>query len=342
MKIEQYEKLGKSFIIAEIGQAHDGSFGILQSMIEAIAKTGVDAVKFQIHVADAESSPLEPFRVKFSDVDKTRYDYWKRMELSFEQWQNVKDMCDKLNLEFLATPFSNEAVNILEQLKVNKYKIGSGDYSNFLMLEKIAMTSKEIILSTGLGALSDLDESINFLKRFDANYSLLQCTTKYPTKPEEIGLNWIKKYRDRYKCPVGLSDHSGEIFPSIGAVSLGASIIEAHMTFDKNMFGPDSHASLTVAQFKEMVRGIRFIEKAKFSEDSNVVNRELDLLRDIFGRALAVNKKLPKGHKITFEDLEGKKPSNVGILAKDYKNIINKKLTRDKNKWDFLNTNDFE
>ena len=164
MKIEQYKKLGKTFVIAEIGQAHDGSYGILQSMIEAIAKTGVDAVKFQIHVADAESSTLEPFRVKFSDVDRTRYDYWKRMELSIEQWQKIKDMCDKLNLEFLATPFSNEAVNILENLKINKYKIGSGDFSNFLMLEKISLTGKEIILSTGLGTLSDLDESINFLK----------------------------------------------------------------------------------------------------------------------------------------------------------------------------------
>ena len=335
MKIEQYKKLGKTFVIAEIGQAHDGSYGILQSMIEAIAKTGVDAVKFQIHVADAESSTLEPFRVKFSDVDRTRYDYWKRMELSIEQWQKIKDMCDKLNLEFLATPFSNEAVNILEKLKVNKYKIGSGDFSNFLMLEKISLTGKEIILSTGLGTLSDLDESINFLKKFNVNYSLLQCTTKYPTKPEEIGLNWIEKYCDRYKCPVGLSDHSGEIFPSIGAVSLGASIIEAHMTFDKDMFGPDSNASLTVDQFKEMVRGIRFIEKAKFSEDSNEVNKELNHLKDIFGRALAINKNLLKGHVITFEDLEGKKPSNAGILAKDYKKIINKKLTRDKNKWDF-------
>ena len=113
-------------------------------MIEAIAKTGVDAVKFQIHVADAESSTLEPFRVKFSDVDRTRYDYWKRMELSIEQWQKIKDMCDKLNLEFLATPFSNEAVNILEKLKVNKYKIGSGDFSNFLMLEKISLTEKRL------------------------------------------------------------------------------------------------------------------------------------------------------------------------------------------------------
>ena len=146
MKIEDYKKKGKTYIIAEIGQAHDGSLGILHSLIEATSLLGIDAIKFQVHIADAESSNLEPFRVNFSYADKTRYDYWKRMEYSLNDWKILKKKCDDLNVEFLATPFSNAAVELLEEIGVKKYKVGSGDASNHLLLEKIAATKKEVII----------------------------------------------------------------------------------------------------------------------------------------------------------------------------------------------------
>ena len=140
------------YIIAEVGQAHEGSLGMALSYIDALAETGVDAVKFQIHIADAESSVYEPFRIKFSQQDKTRFDYWKRMEFSPEEWEILKSRCDEKQVEFLASPFSNEAVDLLEELQVKRYKIGSGEVSNFLLLEKIAKTGKPVILSSGMSS----------------------------------------------------------------------------------------------------------------------------------------------------------------------------------------------
>ncbi len=138
MKLTEYESTGRTFIVAEIAQAHDGSIGILHSLVDAAAATGVDAVKFQVHIATAESSNLEPFRVEFSTVDKTRFDYWKRMELSVEQWADLKSRCEAAGVEFLATPFSNAAVDLLESIGVMRYKLGSGDLANPLLLEPSA------------------------------------------------------------------------------------------------------------------------------------------------------------------------------------------------------------
>lgn len=340
MKLSDYQASGKTFVIAEIGQAHDGSVGILHSMIRAAADTGVDAVKFQVHIAEAESSSLEPFRVKFSPVDATRFDYWKRMELTLEQWVEAKRICDDCGVEFLATPFSNAAVDLLEKVGVQRYKVGSGDASNQLLLEKIARTGKEIILSTGLDSLKELDASVNFLRSFDIPIAIMQCTTNYPTAAEEIGLEWLGRFRERYQFPVGLSDHSGEIFPGIAAVALGAVVIEAHITYDKRMFGPDAKASLAVDDFSELVRGIRFTELARSNGPERIIDEKKMDLRRIFGKALSVNRNLERGHVVTFADLEGKKPADAGIEVNKYTQIVGKKLKNDKRRGEFLTHED--
>ncbi len=144
------------FIIAEIAQAHDGSLGIAHSFIDALKDTGVDAVKFQVHIAEAESSIYEPFRVKFSYEDATRYDYWKRMEFEPYQWSGLKKHCEECGLEFMASVFSNAAVDLLEKLGVKRYKIGSGEVSNLLLLDKIAYTGKPVILSSGMSSYEEL------------------------------------------------------------------------------------------------------------------------------------------------------------------------------------------
>jgi len=164
------------FLIAEIAQAHEGSLGIAHSYIDALAETGVDAVKFQVHIAEAESSSLEQFRVNFSYEDATRFDYWKRMEFTPEQWAGLKQHCTDKGMEFLASPFSVAAVTLLEQLEVKQYKIGSGELSNFLMLDRIAQTGKPIILSSGMSNWAELDDTIAFLRPFGNKLSLMQCT----------------------------------------------------------------------------------------------------------------------------------------------------------------------
>mgnify|MGYP000300710275 CR=1 FL=1 len=153
-----------------------------------------DAIKFQTHIAEAESSALEPFRVKFSYEDATRFDYWKRMSFTAQQWIEIKQHCDEVGLEFLSSPFSMAAVELLETLGVARYKIGSGEVSNFLMLERIAETGKPIILSSGMSSLDELQATVDFLKPYGNELSLLQCTTSYPTSPENIGLNVILEF----------------------------------------------------------------------------------------------------------------------------------------------------
>ena len=326
----------KTFIIAEVGQAHDGSLGILHSYIDTLSQAGVDAVKFQIHIAEAESSEYEPFRVKFSYEDNSRYDYWKRMEFSLDQWHEIKKHCDDVGVEFVCSPFSNMSVDWLIDLNVQKYKIGSGEVGNFLMLEKIAKTGKEIILSSGMSSFNELDETINFLKKFDNKVSILQCTTKYPTDSKDIGLNVIEELRNRYNIEVGLSDHSGVIYPSLAAVSLGAKILEFHAVFDKNMFGPDSNSSLTISEITQLVEGVRFIEESLENKIDKSDTSKFKNLKDIFEKSLAINKNMKSGEVITFDDLEAKKPSNKGIPVKIFSQVIGKKLKNNLKKWDFL------
>lgn len=333
-------KKSSPYIIAEIGQAHDGSLGILHSYIDALASTGVDAVKFQMHITEAESSEHEPFRVQFSLEDKTRFDYWKRMGFSLEQWKGIKQHCDEVGLDFMCSPFSNLAVDWLEELGVEQYKIGSGEVNNFLILEKIAQTGKPVILSSGMSSYKELDQTVAFLKERNVNFSILQCTTAYPTQPEQYGLNVIQDLQKRYQVPVGFSDHSAKTATCIAATALGASILEFHVVFDRQLFGPDSKSSLTISETKDLVIGVRNIATALSNNiDKNNTNA-FTLLKQIFEKSLAVNKDLPKNHILIFDDLESKKPKGFGIDASRFQEIIGKTLNKELKQWDFLNEGD--
>ena len=332
----------KLYIIAEIAQAHDGSLGILHSYIDAVAKTGVNAIKFQMHIAEAESSAFEPFRVKFSYEDDTRYDYWQRMGFTFEQWQGIKAHCDEVGITFLCSPFSNAAVDWLELLNVEFYKIGSGEVNNFLLLEKIASTGKHILLSSGMSSFEELDKTVEFLRSKNVEFSILQCTTSYPTKPEQFGLNVIKELKDRYNVKVGFSDHSAKVSTSVAAVALGAEILEFHVIFDREMFGPDTKSSLTLPEVKELVEAVRAIQTAIENPVDKNDNSQFGQLKSIFEKSLAINKSLPKGHLITIDDLESKKPKGYGISADQFRSILNKPLKVDKKQWDFINESDID
>ncbi|MEM7086964.1 MAG: N-acetylneuraminate synthase family protein [Bacteroidota bacterium] len=322
--------------IAEIGQAHNGSFEKLCEYMDAVSKTGVDAIKFQTHIAAAESSIHEPFRVKFSDQDATRFDYWKRMEFSQEQWNVIGHKCKNLGLTFISSPFSNRAVDVLEKAGVEQYKIGSGEVNNFLLLKKVIATGKPIIISSGMSSFEELDATVHFLKRHDAQFSILQCTTSYPTQPEDFGLNVIQELKVRYEVPVGFSDHSASVATGIAAVALGAEIIEFHVVISRDEFGPDVTSSLTMEEAKSLVDGIRSISTALQHAIDKSDNSRFTELKNIFEKSLAVNKDLSKGHVLTFQDLEAKKPKGYGIDASQYETVIGKTLKKDAKQWDFL------
>lgn len=330
----------KTTLIAEIAQAHEGSLGIAHSFIDALSKTGISTVKFQTHIADVESSEYETFRVNFSYEDKTRFDYWKRMEFTEEQWRGLKEHCDACNLEFLSSPFSNAAVDLLEKINVKRYKIGSGEISNFLLLEKVAKTGKPIIISSGMSDLNELMTVFQFLNARNIDMSILQCTTAYPTAPGQWNLNLIDVLKDKFNVPIGYSDHSGEVYPLIAAFVKGAQIIEFHVTFDKRMFGPDAKASLNIDEVKYLVDAIQKLEIDFEKKATKSINNDLYRLKEIFGKSLSINKDLMADHVLSFDDLDTKKPKGYGIDANKFEKVIGRKLKFDKLANSFIKESD--
>jgi N-acetylneuraminate synthase len=259
------------------------------------------------------------------------------MELSLSLWKEVKAHCDEVNLQFLSSPFSCAAVDLLENVGIQQYKVGSGEITNHLLLDKIAATGKPVILSSGMSTYEELDDAVNIFTDKNIPVSLLQCTTAYPTDPHAWGLNIIKAFKSRYNIPIGFSDHSGNIFSCLAATSLGAELIEFHVVFDKRMFGPDASSSLEIDEATKLVEGIKQIRsslKTNFCKDEKA--ESLQEVKRIFGKSLAVNKDLQKGHVITLEDLEAKKPAELGISAKEYKKVIGSTVLKDIKRWDFL------
>lgn len=331
------------YYIAEIGLAHDGSLGIAHSYIDALSKTGINAIKFQMHIAEYESSEFEKFRVNFSYEDKSRFDYWNRTSFNLDQWIGLKRHCEELNIDFLVSPFSIEACKRLSEIGLKTFKIGSGELNNYLLLDTINEIGEKVILSSGLSNYIDLDNAINrFNKIKKQNISLLQCTTSYPTLPNQWGLNNIKFFKEKFKnINIGYSDHSGQIFSSLAAISMGAKVIEFHVVFDKEMFGPDSKSSLTIPEVKMLIDGGNKI----YESIQNPLNKNENLdenLKNIFEKTLAINKNLRKGQILTLNDLETKKPADMGISASEYQKVLNKKLNRNLKKGDFLRYNFFE
>lgn len=340
MRIEEWFQNGIKenavYIIAEIAQNHDGSLGQAHAFIDAVAGTGVDAIKFQTHIADAESTPKEPFRVNFSYEDKTRYDYWKRMEFTEEQWSNLYVHAVDRGLDFLSSAFSVEAFELLENIGISAWKLGSGEVFNKYLVEKMVKTGKPIILSTGMSTFEDIDKSVRLIH--DNAYAILQCTTEYPCPPEKIGLNVIQELYQKYNCPVGLSDHSGTIFPTLAAVANGALIIEVHVTLSKYMFGPDVKSSLTIEQLKELTEGIRMITKMRNSPlDKTHLSPELQRLKKMFAKGIYIKKNIFQGEIIKMDNICFKKPLE-GIPGEEYEKIlgmrVNKNLQRNESlKW---------
>lgn len=315
-------------IIAEIAQAHDGSLGMAHAYIDAVANAGADVVKFQTHIASAESTPSEPWRVKFSPQDQTRFEYWKRMEFTEDQWLGLKKHADELGLKFLSSPFSNEAVDLLIRVGVSAWKIASGEVNNTLLFERLATTKLPILLSTGISPLREIDEAVQRIKDEKLPLTVLQCTTMYPTPPEKVGLNLIPFFRERYGCMVGLSDHSGNFITGLAAATLGIDVLEVHITFSRDTFGPDVTSSITTTELKQLVDGIRVIEIInKNPVDKDKIADELAPMHNLFTKSIVLKMDLPAGTVLSKVHLTAKKPG-TGISLQYLPRIIGRKLKR--------------
>ena len=317
------------FIISEVGQSHDGSLGIAHAYIDAAAEVGVDAIKFQTHIASAESTLDEPFRVRFSNQDETRYDYWKRMEFSAEQWCGLAKHAQDKGLVFLSSAFSVEAVKLLSQIGMPAWKVGSGETSSSQLFDAMLDSGGAILLSTGMSTWAEIDKKVAEFNDKNVEYAILQCTSKYPTGLEEVGLNILDEFGKLYKCPVGLSDHTGTPFPALAAMARNCHILELHVTFDKRMFGPDVPASLTFEELAFVVQARNAFAKMQANPvDKDSMAADLNEMRKIFGKSLALTTTLAKGTVLKKEHITTKKPGS-GIPIDQISKIIGRTLARD-------------
>jgi len=307
--LEQPDSDAPCTIIGEIAQAHDGSLGAAHAYIDAIAAAGADAVKFQTHIADAESTLAEPWRTKFSHQDETRLDYWRRMEFTPEQWCGLKQHAQEKGLLFLSSPFSLEAFDLLNKLGIVGWKVASGEITNFPLLDVMAKTGQPIMLSCGMSGYEEIDAAVARFKNAADKLAVMQCSSIYPTKPEHVGLNLLSEFKTRYDCAVGLSDHSATIYPSLASVQAGGQVVEVHVVLSRDLFGPDVIASVTPEELRQIVEGVRFIEDMQTQPiDKSAPLPEIMPLRDIFLKSIVACEDLVAGTVLSQENITTKKP----------------------------------
>jgi N,N'-diacetyllegionaminate synthase len=311
------------FVIAEAGMNHDGSLGNAIRTAEVAAECGADAIKFQLHDADAETTRDAPSPPYFEH--ETRWEYFRRTAFSDEQWAKLKEACDRAQIEFLCSVFSVAAVERLEELAVRRYKIGSGEVTNLELVRRVASTGKPVLLTSGMSSWAELDAAVAAAGN---DVTVLQCTSEYPTPPERVGLNVLAELRERYGKPVGFSDHSTGNYAAFAAVALGAVAVEKHFALSKNLYGPDAAFSMEPDELEDLVEGIRDIETMLANPvDKDNLERVAEMKR-VFEKSVVTVAEIAAGAKIEREMLAAKKPG-TGIPAVRIDDVVGRVAARD-------------
>jgi sialic acid synthase SpsE len=322
IKISKF-RIGTSnpvFTIAEAGINHNGSLAIAKKMVQVAKKAGVSCVKFQTHITEKEmiKTDIKPGNIS----KKSLWSIIKNCELSEHDEKMLQKYCKELKILFLSTPFSIEAIDRLEKMKIPAYKIGSGELTNIPFLTKISQTKKPVILSTGMSTMNEIREAVKIFKHKKNPLAILQTTSTYPTSYKDVKLGVIEKYEKEFKIPVGISDHSLGTYIAFGAVAKGACIVEKHFTLDKKMPGPDQNLSLEPNELRDLVIGCNAIKEA-LGDTKNILKNEKPILK--FARESVVSiKNIKKGEKFSEQNITTKRPGTGKIMAKDYFKIIGK------------------
>jgi sialic acid synthase SpsE len=307
------------YVIAEAGMNHDGSLGNAIRMAEVASECGADAIKFQLHDAAAETTRDAPSPPYFRH--ETRWDYFQRTAFRDDEWAELKTACERVGIEFLCSVFSIEAVERLEWLGVGRYKIGSGEVTNLDLVRRVAATRKPVLLTSGMSSWQELDAAV---EAAGDDVTVLQCTSEYPTPPENVGLNVLAELRKRYGKPVGFSDHSLGNYAAFAAVALGAVVVEKHFTLSNELYGPDAALAMEPEDLEDLVEGIRSIETML----GNPVDKdELDGLREmklVFEKSVVSTCEIPAGVEISLPMLAAKKPG-TGIPARKLGDVVGRR-----------------
>jgi N-acetylneuraminate synthase len=311
------------FIIAEAGINHNGDITLAKKLIDAAKDAGADAIKFQTHLPEKEM--LED-TLTADYVGESLFDLLKRVELSKKDHVELKNYAIDKGILFLSTPFSKESVDMLEEIGVVAYKVGSGEMTNLPLLEYIATKKKPMIISTGMSTFEEIDETVKFVKKINNNLMLLHCTSTYPTRYEDVNLRVIEQLKENFEIPVGLSDHSIGIYTALASVVLGACVIEKHFTISRDLPGPDQKASITPKELEELVKGVRAIEKA-LGSTKRVTDEELQIQKMARESVVALVE-ISKGAVITNDMVWVKRPG-TGIPAKHMEKVIGRQAQKD-------------
>ena len=307
-------------VIAEIGINHNGSLEVAKKMAKSALDAGVDVVKHQTHIVDDEMTE-EAKKIIPSNAKQNIYEIIKKCSLSETDEFKLMNYVKKKGMIFISTPFSKKAVDRLIKFKIPAFKIGSGECNNYPLIEYIAKFRKPVILSTGMNNINSITKSVKILRKYKVPYALLHCTNIYPTPSNLIRLDCIKILKKEFKdAVIGLSDHSSTIYPSLGAVALGACIIEKHFTDTKKRKGPDISSSMDKEGFKILNMGLKEIFYAK-GYNKNALKEEKSTIRFAFA-SIAATKDIHKGEKLTKNNIFPRRPGIGDFLAKDYDKLL--------------------
>lgn len=323
--------MGKTFIIAEAGDNHNGSLELAYQLVDKAVEAGADCVKFQTFVTEeviSKRAEKAEYQKESTGSEESQYEMVKKLELSFDNFRELQKYAKGKGIEFLSTPFDIQSVDFLEGIDVPYFKIPSGEITNLPYLIRVAKTGRKIILSTGMAEMDEIAEAIRVLKENGAGeISLLHCNTEYPTPMEDVNLKAMLTLKEKFGVRVGYSDHTKGIEVPIAATALGAEIIEKHFTLDHNMEGPDHKASLEPDELKAMVEGIRNIEKALGNGIKTASNSEKKNI-DIARKSIVARKKIVKGELLTEDNLAVKRPGN-GISPMKWFEVLGTEAIRD-------------
>jgi sialic acid synthase SpsE len=309
------------FIIAEAGINHEGDINKALELVDAAADAGADCIKFQCHITEDEMIPTE---MTPGDISSEKlWDIIKRCELTEDEERRVQSFCVDRNIVFLSTPFSRAAVDRLTSMNVSGFKIGSGECNNYPLIEHIAKQKKPIMLSTGMNSIESIKKAVDIIDAHGCPLLLMHCTSMYPTPYEKVRLGAIGELQQTFNLPIGFSDHS----TSLGAVALGASVIEKHFTVSNRWPGPDVPISINPQQLSELVVGSRAIWSSR-GGSKTILPEEQPVIDFAYATVVSI-RAIRAGDLLTADNIWVKRPGIGEILAEDYKNVLGRLALND-------------
>lgn len=324
----------KVYIIAEAGVNHNGNINIALELIDKAHEAGADCVKFQTFKAEqivTKESPKAKYQLEVTDKSESQYTMLKKLELGLDDYKQLLQRCQEKGIDFLSTPYNKEDADFLDGLNVTGFKIASGQLTELPFLKYVAGKKKTMIISTGMANMADVFTAVETIRATGNNdIIVLQCTTNYPSRIEDANLLAMNSIKEACKVRVGYSDHVENNYACFASVALGAEIVEKHFTLDKNMEGPDHSSSLNPAEFKELVIGIRNIEKALGSGLKKPSQVEVD---NSYGmkRSLVLLQDIEAGTVLQEAHIGFKRPFN-GLSPNMLEQVIGKTIARDMKK----------